>query len=300
MVIVRRVDVILVMKWNESFVLELARLVHRMRIPIIYDLWVARYFWAQRDQKDVEQWYQTERKIIEQCDHLLALTAPYKEFYIETYGCLPEKISVVPLAVDDVWLQRPPSTKQPHADSNFVVGYWGYVHKHHGIDVALAAARVLQSQSEIQFWFFGPDELLATILKAEGLPNTRLVGYVPSRFALIGAIDDVDISLGHLLLSHDAHLVLPNKAMEGMARGKVVLHADSEPMRALYAESNLTEESVRFFKGGSAEELAGAILELYRNPQIRDAVGKQAQLKMQTDHSEGTVKMALQGIMERL
>jgi len=36
--------------------------------------------------------------------------------------------------------------------------------------------------------------------------------------------------------------VLPNKAMEGMARGKIVLHADSEFMRALYSGSNLIDD----------------------------------------------------------
>jgi len=91
-------------------------------------------------------------------------------------------------------LQKAPPEKRQCNDAPLLL-LLGYVHRHHGIDVALSAARLLQSEPKIQFWFFGPMNCWP-LLREDGLPNTKLVGYVPSRFALIDAVDQVDICLG--------------------------------------------------------------------------------------------------------
>lgn len=299
LILTRQVDVIFVMKCNEDLLPDICRWAQKLDIPVVYDLWVSRYLMAQRDRQRVNEWHQTEKSAVGRCDHLLALTSPYRDFYVETYGCRPEKVSVLPLAVEDPWLHQPRCRTRPQDDGTLIVAYWGLAGKQHGLDVALGAAYLLRAESDIQFRFYGAEKILKPILEDRGLTNTRFFGYLPERSSLIRAIDDVDICFGHLAPLHDAHLVLPNKAMEGMARGKVALHVDNEPLRDLYARAGTNHGAVMFFTGG-AQGLASTISELYRSPQLRGLIGNSARQRISSDHSVAAVEMAWQKMIEKL
>jgi len=299
LILSRQVDVVLVMKWNEAFLPEIWEWAERSHIPVIYDLWVSRYILAQRDQKGEAYWRKTEARIIKKCDRLLALTPPYQNFYVETYGCPAEKIAVLPLAVDDVWLKQPIAPAKPDSE-RLSVTYWGNVHKHHGVEVALEAARQLQAYPQIQFRFYGSFKMQALLQQIEpsyeSLSNVKFPGWVKGQTELIQTVDQADLCFGHLLPSHDGHLVLPNKAMEGMARGKVVLHVDSDSMRSLYTSE---VSAVHFFSGG-AEGLAKAILQLAQSDSLRQAIATQARQRIWTDHSVAAISTKLEKLLTSL
>jgi len=294
----RQVDLILVLKWNEAFVLDICRLAKRYRIPVVYDLWVSRYLTAQRDQKDVEHRRNTEKMIIHQCDHLLALTEPYRRFYVETFKCSEEKISVAPLAVEDVWINQPISCG-PSTTDKLVIAYWGNVHKQHGIEVIREAAHLLSGRPEIQFRLYGSIKLKDTYQNFSTLQNVTFFDFMPRRLDLMKAVDDADICLGHLVPIHDSHLVLPNKALEGMARAKVVLHINNNLLHPLYMWPDSSNSSVMFFNN-SIKGLVEAILKLHKSIGLRKAIGNNARKKVILDHSIAKVQNSLLTSFESL
>ena len=297
LILTRQVDLVLVMKWNEELLPQICRWAQQAKIPVVYDLWVSRYILAQRNGKRLKYWQQLEANILQRGIHLLALTQPYKDFYLQTYDASPEQISVLPLGVDDLWLRHPPEA-MPHHD-RFHVTYWGNVHKHHGVDIALEAARLLQDYPHIQFWFCGSVKMQTLLQTITPTPNVKFLGWVNGLTELIQTVDQSDLCFGHLSPTHDSHLVLPNKAMEGMARGKVVLHAKQPEMLDLYANPSDHEAAVWFFDGG-AEGLAKTILELSQSATVRQAIGDRAREMILAHHSVSSISNVFRDIIERL
>ncbi len=293
-----QVDAVFVMKRNEEFVLQVCRWARQAGIPVVYDLWVSWYLIARRDQQDIENRFNTEKTIIQQCNHLLALTGPYRNYYTETFQCPAEKISVLPLAVEDIWLNHPLSSR-PANSEKLVIAYWGNVHKQHGVDNIREAARMLTGQPGIEFKFYGSVKLKNLYKDFTGIPNVEFHEFLSGRSDLINAVDNADICCGHLNPIHDSHLVLPNKALEGMARGKVVLHADSETLSPLYHGGDGSSCAVMFFTNG-AKGLAEAILKLYNSKELRRTIGDNAREKVIADHSVARVGKALQTALEKI
>jgi glycosyltransferase involved in cell wall biosynthesis len=288
----KQIDIILVMRWNEQLVLELLDLGGMYNIPVVYDLFSSRLLAAKRNEKDVDYWSKIEAEILSRCDVILAMTEPYKQFFVDTYGCEPQKIAIVPLAVDDTWMKMA-SAGPRKANDIFKVGYWGGALKHHGLDVAFKSARLLTDYPAIEFNFMGSSRMRQHQELIESSPNMKYIGWVQGRDELIKKIDEMDVCFGHLAETHDAHLVLPNKAMEAMARGKVVIHVASTQMKKLYGKED--RECVVFFDNG-ASGLADVILDLYKNAAKIDRICLAAKQKVLVDHSVTAVKEALQTV----
>jgi hypothetical protein len=277
-----RIDALLLMKNNPSMFSAVRKIAEPAGVPTIYDLWVSRVLSAQRDGLQTSPQAQQEREIAIRSEWLLATTEPYRSFYAGVHGCPPEKIMVAPLAVTDDWTAPPARHREA---GRFVVAYWGSYLKQHGVGVALDAARLLEHDNGIAFRFFGdrPGDLLSST----GATPPRNVEFVPriaNRAELIRAIDGIDLGFGHLQLIHDAHLMLPNKAMEGMARGRVVVHVSSPELNPLYDGSRGVSGSVSFYDG-SPEGLAGKIRFFRDNTAFAAAMGENARKCIQRSHS---------------
>jgi len=278
----RQIDAFLLMKNNPSMFAAVRKIAEPSGVPTIYDLWVSRVLSAQRDGLQTSPQAQQEREIAMRSEWLLATTEPYRSFYAEVHGCTLEKIIVTPLAVADEWTASPACRRGP---GPFVVAYWGSYLKQHGVDVALEAARLLGNEEDIVFRFFGdrPEDLVTST----GAAPPRNVDFVP-RITKIGelirAIDGVDLGFGHLRLIHDAHLMLPNKAMEGMARGKAVVHVSSPELDPLYDGSGGTGGCVCFYDG-TPEGLAGRIRHFRDNPVMAATMGANARQCVERHHS---------------
>ena len=297
LIITGKVDLILAMIRNEDLALNICRWAQRYGIPVIYDLFTSRYLAAQNKQEELDFWRACEQKIVSLCSHCLTFTLPYKKFYEQTYGLSPERISVVPLAVEDIWLDYPGQEKKQNQDT-FIVAYWGNAHKHHGLDLAFEAAYLLRDLS-IQFYFYGSIKLKEIIEKAietKHLTNVSYRGFLPTTESLVEAVDKADLCFGHLALELDAHLALPNKALQGMARGKTVLHVDSPQLRNHYAGSDQEVAPLYFFSGG-ASGLAEAIRQLYHNPGLRVRIGRAARECVRQNHSVDQVRTAVEEVI---
>lgn len=286
----------LIMKLNPGYFFTVSRWTKPLQIPTIYDLWVSRYLVEHRDRVETPVASNEEHAVIQGSDYLMATTEAYREFYATAYRCDPRKIFTVPLAVPDDWLLKKPSiTGNKHA---FVVAYWGWFLKQHGVDVALQAAEQLNAHREIQFRFYGnpPGAVLDTLRKnANG--NLEYCGYVGDRDKMIQCVDQADVCFGHLRPIHDAHLMLPNKALEGMARSKVVVHVESPLLARQYATMGMREGPVLFFKGGSFG-LAESILFLRDRRRLMESIGCTARQQIVQQHSVAVVATAIQQCLE--
>lgn len=275
-------DAFLLMKNNPSMFAAVREIAEPAGVPTIYDLWVSRVLSAQRDGLQTSPQAQKEREIASRSEWLLATTEPYRSFYAEVHDCPMDKIMVAPLAVADEWLAAPVRRRE---GKRFVVAYWGSYLKQHGVDVALEAARLLEGDDGIAFRFFG--DRPADLVSSTGALPPRNVEFVPritKTAELIRAIDGIDLGFGHLRLIHDAHLMLPNKAMEGMARGRTVVHVSSPELDPLYDGAGGPDGSVCFYNG-SPEGLAAKIRHFRDNPAIAATVGDNARKCVARHHS---------------
>ena len=109
--------------------------------------------------------------------------------------------------------------------------------------------------------------------------------------AFVRSVDDVSIAVGHLSPIHDAHLVLPSKAVEGMARRKAVIHSMCEPIHTYYTKHGLSP-AVCFYDN-TVGGLAGVIADLHENKSKMKIVGENARKLVEQEHSHENVFHAL-------
>ena len=279
-------DAILVMWWNEEVLEKILPLAQAMGVPVWYDPFSSRLLAAEREGGDVEYWRQREGELLRGCDVLLMLTPPYMDYYGSLYGLPVKQMLLAPLAVEDSWLSPLPPKQE---DGIFRVGYWGSFLKHHGVEVAFEAAKLLQGEPSIRFCFFGSSKI-RQVIEDLALPNLEYLGWQETREDLKQAIDGLDAAFGHLLPLHDAHLVLPNKALEAMARGKVVLQVESEELSEIYGLPG--REQLVFFADG-AQGLASHILRLQQDQEVRQKIGREARKAIEEGHSTQALAHAL-------
>src|SRR3989338_7102988 len=297
---IRQVDFIFIMKWNEDLALDVIRWARGRDIKIIYDLWVSRYLQAKRDETNQNKWFELEKTIIEQANYVLAITPQYRQFYMQTYGVSEEKISVVPHVLETSWFgpRKPDAAEEK---KSLIVCYWGQAHKHHGLAVAFEAAKYLKD-IPVEFHFYGPlklKERVDTAIQSLSLSNIYYKGFMLDTKTLIQAVDKADICLGHLVAEHDAHLVLPNKAIQGMARGKVVIHIENSDLKYFYQDSDQAITPLWFFVG-TGRRLADDIQTLYNKPALREQIGMKARQCVFERHSLHNMQTALENVMQNM
>jgi len=292
-----RLDLVVLMKNNGGLHEIVGKWARVARVPTAYDLWVSRVLVAERDGANRSKAVELERRIIANMDIGIATSEPYREFYTTTLSCPREKIAVIPLAVTEEWLAVPRAASI--RQDVFAVSYWGSFLKQHGVEVLLAAARLLEPHRNIEFHLFGDahDGSEKQMLRGTGV-NVHFHGRAANKRAMIEAVDRSNIGVGHLLPIHDAHLMLPNKALEGMARGKPVIHIDAVQLHPQYGKLGARENCVYFYQGG-AVELARAILELRDNSKVAVEVGAKAHQCIEQLHSTHAVRAAVAAMMAK-
>ena len=126
--------------------------------------------------------------------------------------------------------------------------------------------------STIKSKFYGKEKI--NYHKYSKFPNIEVKDFIPSFDKFIDSVDEIDIAFGHLNPIHDAHLVLPSKAMESMARGKVTIHTYDSKLKD-YIDSFGYSPSMIFYKD-TVEDLKNQILKINNNPDLKKEIGNNA------------------------
>lgn len=156
----------------------------------------------------------------------------------------------------------------PVPSNIFLVHFHGTFIPLQGIQTIIAAAKLLEGETEIKFRIIGSGQESAKIaaLTAELKPTN--IEFLPRMsFAdLVDKIKQADVVLGVFGQTDKATRVIPNKVFEALALGKAIITADSPATRELLTD----QENVLFSKAGDPADLATKILWLKGNRAARE------------------------------
>jgi glycosyltransferase involved in cell wall biosynthesis len=214
-----------------------------------------------------------ERRSIGFADRAIAVHIPHRDALVN-HGNSPDKFSILLNVPDPAIFQVNGAIRH---DDRFRLIYHGTVARRHGLEVALRAVAAVKDQiPNLEFLVIGHGDDLPRIknlveqLQLQSF--VRFLGTMPVEH-LPKHLSQADVGLVPILYDSFTRYMLPLKLMEYARMGVPAIVSETETIRAYF-----DPQMVRFCKPGDQQELAEAILELYRNPgrrkQLIAAAGK--------------------------
>ncbi len=199
------------------------------------------------------------------CRHADAVTVCTTHAFdvLATRGVAPEKMTIVMNCPDDRFFGAAagPVEKQP----GFSLVYHGTIPYRYGIDLIVAALpRLRREISGVRLDVYGSGDYQPTVeaLAADLGVNdiTRFHGYLPIE-TMPAAIRTADIGVVPMRQDIFTDCGLPTKLLEYAALGVPAVSS-----RTVTTTEYFDDSMVQYFKPGDADDLAAAVLALYRDP----------------------------------
>jgi glycosyltransferase involved in cell wall biosynthesis len=206
-------------------------------------------------------------------------------------GADPNKISVMLNVSDDRVFNNPilpdPATS-PKGDEPFRIITHGTIIKRYGHDVLVRAmAHVVKEVPNAQLEILGRGQLkpeLEALVKTLGLEKIiTFSGFVPDD-ELIKRLRNAHCGAVPLLRNTESDLVHTYKMFEYIALGIPIVISRTSAVEAYFDDSCMS-----YFESGNDQDLARAIIELYKNPEKRSQLPKNA-LKVYEQYVPATQK----------
>ncbi len=164
------------------------------------------------------------------------------------------------------------ATSEATKENKFTLLYAGILGHAQGLEVILHAAKKLENYPAIQFILIGdgPEkEKLSALQTVLGLHNVTFLPNQPRASVLekVQACDAYIVPLKRLDIFKGA---IPSKLFEPLAYGKPILLGVDGEARQLFIEEG---KAGIYFEPENADALADAILHLYEQPALREALG---------------------------
>lgn len=142
-------------------------------------------------------------------------TAAHKAFFAQYVGAAAQRLAVVPVGVYDVWWSPQVQPVGKVAEQCLVQFFGSYI-PFHGVEVILAAAKQLESDSHLHFELIGRGQTFAAMQqRAEQLALTNLTFTPPIPAPdLPSAVARADICLGVFGARAKTDYVVPNKVFQ--------------------------------------------------------------------------------------
>lgn len=243
-----------------------------------------------------------ERFMYRQAAHLAVIAPSFRESLLAK-GVPAHKISVVPNFVDTEFIRPLPRenefSRRHGLSGKFLVSHAGNVGYVYDLDTLLDAASRLTEYEDIEFLIVGDGVAkphLVDRARRLGLANVRFLPFQP-REALpwLRAASDVQVSLYRRGAASSS---LPSKVYEIMASGR--------PLLASAEAGSSTRELVEATGCGlcvepeDGEQLAGAVLRLYRDPALRRTLGERGRHHAERTYSLPAVVAQYEEILRRV
>jgi glycosyltransferase involved in cell wall biosynthesis len=302
----RSTDILFVPEFCQKDVPLAAFLARLWKKKVVFDPLVSRFEtkivdwgWKPAGSPAARWNHRIDRTAFSKADLVLADTSAHKEYYCAEYGLDPAKVEVLPIGYDDE-LYRPaeassaPASASP-SDATFEVLFYGSFIPLHGAEVIAEAARIVASADPaIRFTLIGGGRTLGkTKEAAAGLPNVAFIERMPGP-DLRARIAAADVCLGIFGRTEKARRVVPNKIFQSMGMGKPVITVRTPAIEEFFRDGL----EIRLCGEPPAETLAAAILEIRRDPALRDRIARAGWELVREKYSAAAIGRRLLDIAE--
>ncbi|MFA5736556.1 MAG: glycosyltransferase [Candidatus Paceibacterota bacterium] len=223
-------------------------------------------------------------------DILIFDTLGHQNYFIKTFHLTKvknKKFLVIPVAVDwadlDNLCQKETKARENFLEGKYHILFWGYYIPLQGVEYILGAANYLRDEERVHFTLIGSGQTKKQMLKlAEKLKLTN-VTFLPAidYEELFGYVNLADICLGIFGGTDKARRVVPNKMVEAMACGKILLTGRNQEMDKFFQDGR----EVVFCQLANAENLAQKIMEVCKYPDKFRNLGERAKEAIKKDFS---------------
>jgi glycosyltransferase involved in cell wall biosynthesis len=203
--------------------------------------------------------------------HVIIANHLWRERLLER-SVRPSKCSVVLNYPDPRIFHARPRTR---ADDDFVMMYPGTINYHQGLDIAVRAFSRIRNQipnARFEIYGEGPDRReLMQLIDSLGLSDRiRINDGIPMNEVAV-KMSQADLGVVPKRSDTFGDEAFSTKSLEFMTLGVPLLMSATTIDRYYFDDT-----VVQFFESGSEADLADKILELYRNPERRKALAKNA------------------------
>jgi glycosyltransferase involved in cell wall biosynthesis len=210
-------------------------------------------------------------------EHVVVVTAAFKEHLIQNWRLSPEKISVVENGVEsDLFCPKTNNAdlrRALGAEGKFVVGYIGTMGMAHGLETLVQAATELQKTApDVLFLMVGEGsdkERVINRARSQGLTNMRFVGQQP-REKVPEFISISDACLVLLKKSEIFKTVIPTKMLEFMSCARPVILGVDGQARKIMDQAGAGV----YIEPENVAALVQVITRLAPNPVLRETLGR--------------------------
>lgn len=218
-----------------------------------------------------------ERFLYARATHILVNSPAYREYMISK-GVPEKKVTYIPYGTDVDMFNPQVDGSSIRAElgvqDKFVVLYAGALGQANDIDTLLRAAKRLKVEEKIRFVLFGDGKerpRLEAEARGMGLPNVIFAG-VRAKKDMPRVVAAADACLAILQDIPMFRTTYPNKVFDYMAAGRATILVIDGVSRRLIEESG----GGVFVRPGDDAMLAETVLELSKNPQRLQQMGRSA------------------------
>lgn len=261
-------DALFVTKFNPLILPLVWIFSRRLDCPLVYDLFVSlsrtaemrgvntflvRFIWA------------IEYLALRLPDYNTVGTNQFIQLYSKMYSVPKNRFIRLPPGADEEWYYPLENLSK---QDKFTAVYWGNFLPHHGVEIIVEAARILEKRGrdklKIVFVGKGPQKQHAEYLAAKyGLNIVQFEGFVPME-ELQHWIGSSHVALGVFSADKRAMASITNKVSEGVAMRKAVITERSPAIEEWFEN----KKSIYMIPPEDPEALADAIEECKSDPEL--------------------------------
>lgn len=264
-------DIIFLAHGGVQLAAPLAKILSRKKIvvdPIVslYDTMVYDRKKCRRLSLKGVYYYILDWLMVKLADIIILDTDENIKYFAKTFGGKRSKFRRLFIGSENL-----PCLHEKVRGDNFMVHFHGYFIPLHGIEYIIRAAKILENEN-IVFRIIGrgqtykqsrklADDLgLSNVTFIDPVPRNDIQKYICGSSIVLGVFGDTDKALR----------VIPNKVYDALASGRALITADTPAARELLEG----EKNCLLCLVASPEDLAGKILELKNNHELREKISK--------------------------
>jgi glycosyltransferase involved in cell wall biosynthesis len=271
--------------------------------PILLDAFVSNWDTLCFDRQSFQPYsmlgrlaFRLDRSACLAAGHCVLDTATHRRYFVDTFGLPDSHVSTYYVGYDEELFYPRPAGLSP---ARLVVFYYGSYLPLHGVEHIVRAAKLLESEPDIEFQLIGDGIMYPPARQlAQELHLQRLTFHPPAPYAALpAAIAEASICLGGPFGCNDkARRVIASKTFQFLAMGKATIVGDSPANREVFTHG----EDVMMCRMADAKALASAILCLCRDSSLRTGIAQRGQQHCQDAFGMHKQSLALRQIIERL